>query len=369
LDGATGKAMKDQGRGTGVKGVCLLAAALLLGLALAGCGTPPSGAARDGDGQGTGSTTSSPGGGKSSLTTTKSATGTSRPTSSASSTGSSTSTTSATSTGAPSADKVLPAQVASTRAWGEPAGKDIRPGMDAEQVGSLCTTNFLYHVNDTRYFLGLAAHCFQTGSNPASEACPTDNSPLGTAVTFHARNGESYSGKLAYSSFLAMQLLHESDVNACEGNDFALAEIDAKDVGSVHPAMRYYGGPTSVLDANGLHAGDAVHDYGNSDLRSGYETVPTPQTNPHDGTFLEYDYNGWEVVARFLPPVVQGDSGSGLMGPNGEAVGVLSSGSITYTEEQFTDIAHALRYMQDRVGWAPSVVTWSDFSASGIEDP
>lgn len=363
-----------------MKAAALLAIALLAGLALAGCGTPPpadDGAEDDAssDGRSASSTTGVAKAGAKSGT--KSGTGTSRPTSStatgtATSTGTATATsTSATTTVAPAtpAGKVVPAQVASTRVWGDPAGKDIRPGMDTSQAGSVCTANFLYHLNDTRYFIGLAAHCFQTGSNPVAEDCPTDNSPLGTSVTLTAPDGDTYGAKLAYSSFLTMRERSERNPDICAGNDFALAEIDPRHIDNAHPAVRFYGGPTAVLDSGALSPGDAVHGYGNSDLRSGYETVPTAVTNPHDGEFLEYDYNGWEVVTRMLPPTIQGDSGSGLMGPGGEATGVLSSGSITYTEEQYTNIAFALRYMQDKLGWAPSVVTWSEFSPDGIEDP
>lgn len=369
--------MASAGRRTGVNGVSLLAAAVLLGLLFAGCSQP---AAKVDGAHDAASSTSDSRSATPSKTGTKSGTGTPRPSStSGSATHTGTASASTTSTSPPPAGnttapvtpagKVLPAQVASLRDWGDPAGKDIRPGMDTEQGGSACTANFLYHLNDTRYFLGLAAHCFQTGGNPVAEDCPTDNSPVGTPVTLYAPSGRSYAAKLAYSSFLTMQQDGTTEANTCAGNDFALVELRPDDVANAHPAVRYFGGPTAVLDAGALHAGDAVYEYGNSDLRSAYETVPTPQTNPHSGQFLDYDYDGWEVVTRFLPPTIQGDSGSGLMGPGGEATGVLSSGSITYTEEQFTNIAFALAYMQQHLGWAPSVVTWPDFSPDGIEGP
>jgi hypothetical protein len=357
-----------------------IASALVAALALAGCSTSANVAQLsdtagdpDGDGGPAASQSGTSPGTVSKTTTgtssTKTTTGTTSGTTTTASTASTTSSTSVTSTEAPQPRTVLPAQHPSTRDWGQPAGRDIRPGLDTSQAGSACTANFVYHLNDTRYFIGLAAHCFQTGSNPVSESCPTDNSPLGTPVTLYGADGDRYDAHLAYNSYLTMQEVKEADAEACAGNDFALVEVAAKDFGAIHPAVRYYGGPTRVLDAGELKAGDNVHGYGNSDLRSGYELVPTPQTNPHDGEFLGYDYGGWEVVTRFVPPTIQGDSGSGLLGPGGEATGVLSSGSITYTEEQYTNIAFALRYMHARLGWSPSVVTWAEFDAAGIEDP
>jgi hypothetical protein len=153
----------------------------------------------------------------------------------------------------------------------------------------------------------------------------------------------------------------------CVGNDLALVELSAEAVEAAHPAVRFYGGPTSVLPGPDLKANDEIHMYGNSEARSVYSLIDTDATNPHDGKFLRYDNGGWTSATQIIPSSIQGDSGAGLLGPHGEAHGVLSGGSLTYTEDYFTDLAWALWYMQVHVGWSPSVVTWPDFDAAGIE--
>lgn len=229
-----------------------------------------------------------------------------------------------------------------------------------------CTTNFLFHSNDTRYFLGLAAHCFRTDGDPSWVPCPTDLAPIGTRVTFQSDSGSTWGGTLVYSSFTTMQRVKEADPDVCNANDFALVELDATAVPSAHPAVLFYGGPTAALVGTSLASGSAIHMYGSSSTR------PGATGNAHDGTFSGYTDDGWGASASFTPPAVPGDSGSGLLGPQGQAVAVLSTIGVsvglggTGSSNGFSTLPYALWYMGKHEGWWPSLVTWPTFDADGI---
>jgi hypothetical protein len=257
----------------------------------------------------------------------------------------------------------MPPQTPSSRAWGNPADKPLRPGVNGDNPDGSCTTNFLYHLNDTRYFLGLAAHCFRTDGNPAWISCPTSNAPLGTRVQFFSDDGRSWGGSLAYSSFLSMQRVHEQDASICDANDLALVELDADTVQVVHPAVRGFGGPTG-LAAGALADGAKLYMYGNSETRSAFGLAPTGVGNEHTGNVDSYADGGWRGVTSFTPAAIPGDSGSGLMGPAGEAAGVLSVVS-SDGSNGFANLPFALWYMAVHEGWWPSVVTWPTFDPNG----
>ena len=85
------------------------------------------------------------------------------------------------------------------RDWGAIEGKQIRPGVN---VGG-CTSNFLFHYNHSRYFLGTAGHCFTAG---LAEACLAPSGELGQTVEFSHRDAGTTQAALAYSSHHLMHL-------------------------------------------------------------------------------------------------------------------------------------------------------------------
>lgn len=193
--------------------------------------------------------------------------------------------------------------------------------------GGQCTANFVFTDRRDRVYAGYAAHCAGTGAATDTDGCLARSLPLGTRVTF--REGGSLvdpgtrvgRGRLAYSSWLTMQDLGTTDVNACAYNDFALVRVRPADVDEVNPSVPFWGGPTGI-DTDGTAAGDRVWTYGNSSLRAGLEPLA-----PHTGISLgdvEAD-DGWSHPLYTVTPGVPGDSGSGFLTADGLAIGTLST--------------------------------------------
>lgn len=197
----------------------------------------------------------------------------------------------------------------------------IRPGVVTESGGGGggCTSNFIFTSGD-RTFIGQAAHCAGTGDATETNGCNSGSAPIGTVVVIKANDGTDRVGKLAYSSWLTMQKIGETDVNACQFNDFALVELSAADKADINPTVPFFGGPTG-LDRGGVAEGEQVFSYGNSPLRQGVSEL-SPKSGQNVGDFG----GGWshEVVTP-LTPGVPGDSGSGFLDSDGDAMGVLST--------------------------------------------
>lgn len=225
-----------------------------------------------------------------------------------------------------------------------PAGTAaIRPGVVTEtDGGGACTSNFIFTAGD-RTFIGQAAHCGGLGEATDVNGCDTESLPLGTEVDIQARDGSTRTGSLAYSSWVTMQATGETDENICQFNDFALVEIAPQDVADVNPTVPIFGGPTGV-DSDGLPAGEQVFSYGNSPLRGGFEEL-SPKVGVSAGDVGEG--RGHEVFT--ISPGVPGDSGSGFLDSDGEAVGVLSTLNLAPlpASNGIADVFLAMQYAQE----------------------
>jgi hypothetical protein len=132
-------------------------------------------------------------------------------------------------------------------------------------------------------------------------------------------SGASRPGTLAYSSWLTMQALGETNPDTCAYNDLALVRLDPADVSKVNPSIPHWGGPTG-LSTSGTAVGDRVYSYGNSSLRFGI-TVLSPKT----GISLGDEGNGWSHNVSTVTPGIPGDSGSAFLDASGRALGTLST--------------------------------------------
>ena len=216
---------------------------------------------------------------------------------------------------------------ASAQRWAPPSEAAIHPGTMMYTKGAQCTANFVFADAAGRTYVGYAAHCAGTGEATDTDGCATRSLPLGTPVTF--REGGSLAsegtrvgrGTLAYSSWLTMQALGTTDLDACAYNDLALVRVRPADVAKVNPTVPFWGGPTGI-DTDGTAAGDRVWTYGNSSLRAGLEPL-----SPHTGTSLGDSAadGGWSHPLYTLSPGVPGDSGSGFLTADGLAIGTLST--------------------------------------------
>lgn len=236
----------------------------------------------------------------------------------------------------------VPAASAATRiSWAPADTAAIHPGMSTEAGGASCTSNFVFTDKAGAVYIGQAAHCTSPSGDPLSgSGCESESSPLGTAVNL----GDSgATGTLAYSSWLTMQKVGETDEVICRANDFSLVRVPDAAVSMVNPSVPVFGGPVGV-SPDPLAAGEPVYGYGRSNLRAGLET-------PQQGVTIGSEPPGWYHVVYLLPPGVPGDSGGGLINSQGRAVGVLISlNTLPPGSNGATDLSRALAYAQKHSG-------------------
>jgi hypothetical protein len=202
-------------------------------------------------------------------------------------------------------------------AWAPAATAPIHPGVQMFTQGAQCTANFVYS-DGTNVFIGQAAHCSGTGGNTETNGCTAGSLPVGTKVDV---GGASKQGTMVYNSWVTMQGLGEKDANTCQYNDLALVQLDPADAANVNPSVPYWGGPVGLGGATAQ--GDNVYSYGNSELRGGVTTL-----SPKKGLSLGTDSGGWNHTVYTATPGIPGDSGSGFLDKNGNAIGVLSTVAI-----------------------------------------
>jgi hypothetical protein len=221
------------------------------------------------------------------------------------------------------------------RTWAPAETATIHPGVQTFTAGAQCTANFVF-TSGGAVFLGQAAHCAGTGDATETDGCDSGSLPLGTPVEIE---GATRPGALVYSSWLAMQAAGETDEPTCAFNDFALVRIDPADVALVNPSVPFWGGPVA-LDVDDTEAGERVVSYGNSSLRGGIEEL-----SPKEGISLGTT-DGWSHDVYTATPGIPGDSGSGFMDGEGDAIGSLSTLQIAplVGSNGVTDLASALEY-------------------------
>jgi hypothetical protein len=199
-------------------------------------------------------------------------------------------------------------------AWAPAGQAAIHPGVQTFTAGAQCTSNFVFQ-DAVGVYIGQAAHCSGTGGQTETDGCTSGSLPIGTPVEV---TGASKPGTLVYNAWLTMQARGETDPDTCAYNDLALVRLDPADVGKVNPSVPGFGGPTRVGTVGGL--GSTVYSYGNSELRGGVTKL-----SPKQGVLVQNEGGGWSHVVVTLSPGIPGDSGSGFMNGNGEAIGVLST--------------------------------------------
>jgi len=196
----------------------------------------------------------------------------------------------------------------------------IRPGVQMITEGAQCTGNFEFKDKAGHVYIGMAAHCAGKGDSSDTNGCTTASYPLGTKVQFvvgsNLFDGGTLvgTGTLRYSSWLAMHQAKTKDENACDYNDLALVRVDKKYLSRVSPTVPIIGGPVGFAKAF-PPVGATVYSVGSSSMRGSTEAKTGSVTAR----------SSWTMTVRTGSPGVPGDSGSGFMGPNGGAIGVLST--------------------------------------------
>jgi hypothetical protein len=225
--------------------------------------------------------------------------------------------------------------------WAPEATATIHPGVQTDTAGGQCTANFIYTAGSEVY-IGQAAHCASTGGQTDTDGCLAGSQPLGTEVTIE---GAEHPGTLAYSSWLTMQSLGETDADTCAYNDLALVRVDRADRSKVNPSVPFWGGPVGLSRA-GAPAGSQVYSWGQSSLR------PTTALSPKTGTSL--GGGGWTWDVYTATPGIPGDSGSGFLDADGRALGVLSTVAIAPVagSNGVGDLRHELAFARAHSGLA-----------------
>lgn len=225
------------------------------------------------------------------------------------------------------------ALVVRSSGWGTPESAVVHPGVQTYTEGAgQCTSNFLFTDERGVLYVGQSAHCAGTGESDETNGCTTTSLPLGTRVTFNEGGSPSSdgktvaSGRLVYSSWIAMRQLKESDESTCAHNDFALIRLDNQSRKPVNPSVPFWGGPVG-LSSGKVTAGETVYSYGNSSLRGGM-TQLSPQRGTADSD--EADAKHWAHTLRAFTPGVPGDSGSAYVDSRGRALGTLSTLTMSF---------------------------------------
>lgn len=114
---------------------------------------------------------------------------------------------------------------------------------------------------DGAVYLGTAAHC-NAGEDAMSsvDGCVEPVMPEGIEVQIMGRDGQTYTGTVAYNSWAVMQAKGETDPQLCNLNDFALIRLADADVAKANPSVPGFGGPTA-LDTDGTESGEKVYSH------------------------------------------------------------------------------------------------------------
>jgi hypothetical protein len=221
--------------------------------------------------------------------------------------------------------------------WGPADTAAVHPGVQTVSESGQCTSNFVF-FDGVDIYIGQAAHCTGIGGNTQTNGCESGVLPLGTPVIV---GGAAAPGTVVYNSWITMQDVNEGDVNACNGNDFALVRLDPVDHPKVNPSVPFWGGPSAA--APGTASGEDVYSYGNSSLRFGAQ-----QLSPKTGVIVGQQFGGWNHIVYTASPGIPGDSGSAYMSSNGGALGVLSTIQVAPVagSNGVSDLGRALAYMK-----------------------
>lgn len=241
--------------------------------------------------------------------------------------------------------------------WPELSQATVRPGVSVKVGASYCTSNFLFRSLDNgTLYLGLAAHCVQNA--PSSFR----------AEVYNIDGGHEFNGEVVYSSWSAIGFNPEDPAagDDVHPHDFALIELPRDERSKVHPALMHYGGPVAMAQWEEVSTGDWLLAYGNSPSRPG-DTFSAQEGYLVDT--LESTHageTGYSVLAHMAAPPIPGDSGSGLMTAQGEALGVLSSitvGTPYGVWWEYASLPHALAYVNDHNEWDLALATWDELDS------
>ena len=170
----------------------------------------------------------------------------------------------------------------------------VRPGGFLENKYTSCSWNFLFKGSDGRRYMGTAGHCF-------------DLSAFENGEKVWPRKGPWFKGQIDGEMVRVGEGAYA--VNESQ-RDFGLVRLDKKAPAS--PSMCHFGGPSG--DAVEPAQGTVLHHYGQGLIYG--QTVPARSS-------VASDVGSSEWVQYSVGAALFGDSGSGAITEQGDAVGVL----------------------------------------------
>jgi hypothetical protein len=236
---------------------------------------------------------------------------------------------------------------ASAQAWAPADTATIHPGVQTYTEGAQCTANFIF-TSGADILIGQAAHCSGLGAATETDGCLAESHPVGTEVEI---DGASQPGVMVYNSWITMQEDGETDPDTCAYNDFALIKIDPADHDKVNPSVPFWGGPVALGDETATF--EDVYSYGNSSLRLGLSPL-----SPKQGVSLGSTADGWTHPLYTVTPGIPGDSGSGFLDSDGNAIGVLSTLALAPLagSNNVSDLGRSLAYANAAEGLGAQLV-------------
>jgi hypothetical protein len=126
--------------------------------------------------------------------------------------------------------------------WASAATAKIHPGVMVTIADVTCRAGYVL-TDGRRVFLAMPASCTGVSGGEMSDGCSEAQVPN----TLPAKiQGAKYDGKVAYSSFVQMQLSGATAPNKCVYNSIALVKLDRRDIKRTNPSLPIVGGPTGV---------------------------------------------------------------------------------------------------------------------------
>jgi hypothetical protein len=126
--------------------------------------------------------------------------------------------------------------------WAPAATARIHPGVTVTIADVTCKAGYVL-TDGRRVFLTVPASCTGVSGGEMSDGCSEAQIPATLDADIQ---GAKYKGKVAYSSFVQMQLHGVTANNKCTYNSLSLVRLDRRDIKRTNPSLPIVGGPTGI---------------------------------------------------------------------------------------------------------------------------
>ena len=130
-------------------------------------------------------------------------------------------------------------------AWAPSDTAPIHPGVVVKMAGVDCIAGFVLQQRH-QIFVAVPASCASAGPGEAQDGCASSQLPIGLAV--HVQ-GARHDAKIAYSSWVQMQLHSVTASRRCHTTPLVLVRLARRDRKRVNPSIPLVGGPEGVSSA------------------------------------------------------------------------------------------------------------------------